>query len=66
MTARLITIKQACVIAGGAANPINPSTLWRWVKSGRISPPRRTGPKVVRFDETVLVRELGLTDEAAA
>jgi hypothetical protein len=66
VSVKLITIQQACALAGGVDHPINASTLWRWVKAGRISPPRRTGPKVVRFDEAVLSRELGLTDEVAA
>jgi hypothetical protein len=35
----LITTATACAILGGREAPINPSTLWRWIKAGRISPP---------------------------
>jgi predicted site-specific integrase-resolvase len=55
-----ITIAEACRLAGGDDHPVDRSTIHRWVKAGRISPPVRTGPRVVRFDRDKLARELGL------
>jgi predicted DNA-binding transcriptional regulator AlpA len=52
----LITTATACAILGGEA-PINPSTLWRWIKAGRISPPLKPGPGTVRFRRSVLIAE---------
>jgi hypothetical protein len=54
----LITINAACRLAGGDDSPIHPSTLWRWVRAGRISPPLKPGPGTVRFRRSVLVADL--------
>lgn len=53
----LIPSVEACRVLGGAECPINPSTLWRWVKAGRISPPLKIGPGTVRFRRSVLIAE---------
>jgi hypothetical protein len=53
----LVTINTACTILGGRDAPINPSTLWRWIKAGRISPPLKPGPGTVRFRRSVLIAE---------
>jgi hypothetical protein len=58
----LITIVSACRVAGGDESPINPSTLWRWVKARRISPPVKVGPRTVRFSRSKLLAELGLAE----
>ena len=29
----------ACALVGGT-RPVHPTTLWRWIKAGRISPPK--------------------------
>jgi predicted DNA-binding transcriptional regulator AlpA len=46
-----------CALIGGN-RPIHPSTLWRWVKAGRISAPVKIGPHTVRFRRTQLVADL--------
>jgi predicted site-specific integrase-resolvase len=53
----LITTATACAILGGREAPINPSTLWRWIKAGRISPPLKPGPGTARFRRSVLIAE---------
>ncbi len=53
----LITSNEACRVLGGAQSPINLSTLWRWVKAGRISPPLKPGPGTVRFSRSKLIAE---------
>jgi hypothetical protein len=53
----LITIPVACRLLGGDDTPINPSTLWRWVKAGRYSPPIKVGTNAVRFKRSVLLAE---------
>jgi hypothetical protein len=53
----LITTATACAILGGREALINPSTLWRWIKAGRISPPLKPGPGTVRFRRSVLIAE---------
>lgn len=62
----LIPAVEACRMIGGATSPINPSTLWRWVKAGRVSPPIKISPGTVRFRRSVLSAELGLSASAAA
>jgi predicted DNA-binding transcriptional regulator AlpA len=47
----------ACALIGGN-RPIHPSTLWRWVKAGRIKPPVKMGPNTVRFRRTQLAADL--------
>jgi len=53
----LITTVEACRLLGGAESPIHPSTLWRWIKAGRISPPLKPGPGTARFKRSVLIAE---------
>ncbi len=53
----LITIPVACRLLGGDDTPINPSTLWRWIKAGRYSPPIKVGAAAVRFKRSVLLAE---------
>jgi predicted DNA-binding transcriptional regulator AlpA len=53
----LITTTAACILLGGQEAPINPSTLWRWIKAGRFSPPLKPGPGTVRFRRSVLIAE---------
>jgi hypothetical protein len=53
----LVPIVTACRLLGGDETPLNPSTVWRWVKAGRISPPLKIGPGTVRFRKSVLVAE---------
>lgn len=56
----LIPIVEACRVIGGAESPVNPSTVWRWVKAGRISPPLKLGPATVRFRRSQLLADLGI------
>lgn len=60
VTNDLITVGAACRLAGGDETPIHPSTLWRWVKAGRISPPVKLGRNTARYRRSVLLRELGI------
>jgi hypothetical protein len=53
----LVPIVTACRLLGGDETPLNPSTVWRWVKAGRISPPLKIGPGTVRFSRRKLVAE---------
>ncbi len=53
----LVTIPAACRLLGGDDTPINPSTLWRWIKAGRYSPPIKVGMNAVRFKRSVLLAE---------
>jgi hypothetical protein len=53
----LIPIGTACRILGGDESPLNPSTVWRWIKAGRISPPLKLSPGTVRFRRSVLIAE---------
>jgi hypothetical protein len=53
----LITTAAACALLGGHEAPINPSTLWRWIKAGRISPPLKPGPGTARFRRSRLIAE---------
>jgi hypothetical protein len=61
----LITTATACRLLGGEESPIHPSTLWRWVKAGRISPPLKPGPGTVRFRRSVLIAERDRRSAAA-
>ena len=53
MQSKPLDIRAACEFVGGT-KPVHPSTLWRWVKAGRISPPKNVGPNIVRFDPEIL------------
>lgn len=62
-----IDIYEACIEAGGKQRPVHPSTLWRWIKAKRISPPLAIGPNTKRFRRGTLKAELmaAATIEAA-
>jgi predicted DNA-binding transcriptional regulator AlpA len=53
----LLDVDAACAFIGGS-RPIHPSTLWRFVKSGRISRPIRLGPQSVRWRRSELERDI--------
>lgn len=61
----LITANEAARLVGGENSPVHVSTLWRWVKAGRISAPYKPAPGTVRFSRSKLLKELGLQIEAA-
>jgi len=53
MQQSLLDIQAACEFLGGT-KPVHPSTVWRWIKARRISPPKNVGPNIVRFELEVL------------
>jgi hypothetical protein len=50
----LVPAVTACRILGGDQSPINHSTLWRWVRAGRVRP-RKVGPRTVRYSRRELL-----------
>jgi hypothetical protein len=53
-----ITITEACRIMGGDDKPVNPATVYRGVKAGRISPPDHPSPGISRFRRGVFIADL--------
>ena len=53
----LVPTVTACRILGGDESPLNPSTVWRWIKAGKISPPMKIGPGTARFSRRKLIEE---------
>jgi prophage regulatory protein len=44
----LLDKRAVCRLLGGS-RPINPSSLWRWIKAGRFPKPIAVGPQVRRW-----------------
>ena len=44
----LLTLREVALLFGGS-RPLNPSTVWRWVKSGRLPRPVKLGRGTVRW-----------------
>jgi predicted DNA-binding transcriptional regulator AlpA len=42
---------------------VGPATIWRWVKSGRIRPPKKLGPNTSGFNVGELRRSMGVAAE---
>lgn len=37
----MLTLKQVCAFFGGSEKPIDPSTIYRWVRQGKVPPSYR-------------------------
>jgi hypothetical protein len=48
----LMDVGETCRFFGGAANPLNPSTLYRGVKSGKYPAPVKIGQGTSRWVRT--------------
>ncbi|HEY4355995.1 MAG TPA: AlpA family phage regulatory protein [Acidobacteriaceae bacterium] len=44
-----MNLQQVCRFFGGKETPVDRSTIYRWVKAGRIPSPTRVGPKMSRW-----------------
>lgn len=53
----LLDVHEACRLIGGS-RPINPTTLWRNVKAGRISRPIKIGAQAVRWRRSELQADI--------
>ena len=65
MTEEFLDTPSACALIGGT-RPIHPSTLWRWIKAGRISPPAKLGPNTNRFRRSQLLADLAALEREGA
>jgi predicted DNA-binding transcriptional regulator AlpA len=50
----LLSIKEVCRFFTGEKHPIDPSTVYRWVKKGKIPPPIRISPALQRWRRSEL------------
>jgi predicted DNA-binding transcriptional regulator AlpA len=53
----LIPAGVACKLLGGSDAPIDQSTLYRWVKAGKISPPVKLGRNTARYRRSVILAD---------
>jgi hypothetical protein len=60
----LVDIKTACRIVGGS-KPVHPTTIHRFVREGRLSPPLKIGKQVTRFSKRRLLADIARAADAA-
>jgi predicted DNA-binding transcriptional regulator AlpA len=51
----LVSLPIACEILGGRDTPLNPSTLYRGIKTGRFPAPLKIGPATSRWKRSELI-----------
>jgi predicted DNA-binding transcriptional regulator AlpA len=60
----LVTLPTACEILGGRDTPLNASTLYRGIKSGRYPAPLKLGPATSRWKRSELLAVVQAAAEA--
>lgn len=45
----LLNCREVGLLFGGAAQPLDPSTVYRWVRDGKIPPPIKLARKISRW-----------------
>lgn len=55
----MMTVGEVCRFLGGAKSPLDKSTVYRWVREGRLPPPVRLGPQSTRWRRSELERVRG-------
>jgi len=48
-TEEMLAIREVCKFFGGAERPLDQSTIYRWVRAGKLPPPVRMGPLTLRW-----------------
>lgn len=46
---QMLSIREVCQFFGGADMPLDQSTIYRWVRLGKLPPPVRVGPGTLRW-----------------
>jgi predicted DNA-binding transcriptional regulator AlpA len=62
---KMLTVRQACAVIGGADKPIHPSSYYRGVRRGIYPAPVHVGPNTVRDPEHELADAITRLIEAA-
>jgi excisionase family DNA binding protein len=63
----LLTVQQAAEVLGGTHKPVSVATVYRLVRSGRLSPPLHPSPGTSRFVRSKLLDYVrSIAGEAAA
>lgn len=60
----LVPLTVACELLGGSTSPLNPSTLYRGIKSGRYPAPLKLGPGTARWRRSELMAVLNRAADA--
>lgn len=45
----MLSIREVCRFFGGAERPLDQSTIYRWVRAGKLPRPVRMGPLTLRW-----------------
>lgn len=45
----MLSVREVCIFFGGKKKPLDQSTIWRWVRAGKLAPAIRMSPLVVRW-----------------
>lgn len=53
-----MSMREVCAFFGGPGQPIDPSTIYRWVRKGILAPPMKIGPKISRWQKSDCVNAL--------
>lgn len=45
----MLNIKEVCEFFGGKGRPLDKSTIYRWIREGRLAAPIRLAPQTTRW-----------------
>lgn len=48
-THQMLEIREVCQFFGGKRKPLDKTTIYRWVRQGKLAKPLRMGPKTNRW-----------------
>lgn len=63
---KLLSIDDLCKKVGGESKPVNPSTVYRLVKAGKLPKPIKIAPGISRWDEREADESIDRLAEARA
>lgn len=57
-TDNLLSLREVCRFFGGAETPVDSSTIYRWIRQGKVPPAIRMSAKLMRWKRSDLEKAL--------
>lgn len=54
----MLSIREVCRFFGGNERPLDQSTIYRWIRAGKLPDPVRMGPMTLRWRRSELQKAL--------
>lgn len=61
----MLSIREVCYFFGGKERPLDQSTIYRWVRTGKLPPAVRMGPLTLRWKRSDCQKALDAMAQAS-